>query len=99
MERWKGSQYRVETNGAEFSGFCPVCLILSFFGIESPTRPVYPLQTVVKRRYLGHVLWALMYRYVSLQAGACLQSDIKVLRRRNSIPKREKIFTGTVTKL
>ena len=31
----------------------------------------------VERRYLGHVLCALMYRYAEPQARACLQSDMK----------------------
>ena len=42
----------------------------------------------VERRYLGHVLCALMYRYAEPQARACLQSDMKDERRKNTTPKR-----------
>ena len=59
-------------------------------------HPICLLQTVARRRYLGCVFCSLMYRYVEVQAKACLQADIQVLRRRNTIFKREKRF-DTIT--
>ena len=38
-------------------------------------HPICLLQTVARRRYLGCVFCSLMYRYVEVQAKACLQSD------------------------
>ena len=39
-------------------------------------HPICLLQTVARRRYLGCVFCSLMYRYVEVQAKACLQADI-----------------------
>ena len=33
-----------------------------------------------------------MYRYVEVQAKACLQSDMQIFKRRNTILKRQHIF-------
>ena len=38
-------------------------------------HPICLLQTVARRRYLGCVFCSLMYRYVEVQAKACLQAD------------------------
>ena len=39
-------------------------------------HPICLLQTVARRRYLGCVFCSLMYRYIEVQAKACLQADI-----------------------
>ena len=38
-------------------------------------HPICLLQTVARRRYLGCVFCSLMYRYIEVQAKACLQAD------------------------
>ena len=38
-------------------------------------HPICLLQTVARRRYLGCVFYSLMYRYIEVQAKACLQAD------------------------
>ena len=38
-------------------------------------HPICLLQTVARRRYLGCIFCSLMYRYIEVQAKACLQAD------------------------
>ena len=54
-------------------------------------HPICLLQTVARRRYLGCVFCSLMYRYVEVQAKACLQAD-RLGERKTFSRKTWKLF-------